>query len=166
MRAGVRVGVDVGTVRVGVARSDPSGILATPVETVRRDPARRSDLDRIVEIVAECEAIEIVVGLPTGLSGREGDAAAGARKYAVDIARRVAPVSVRVVDERLTTVTAHRYAEQNHRDQQDHPGAAPTSFSSLLGAPTGLPPGPGPGRPPDDVVERPLVHSGHASGSC
>jgi putative Holliday junction resolvase len=108
MRPGVRIGVDVGTVRVGVARSDPFGILATPVETVPRDLARGTDLARIVEIVTECAAVEVIVGLPRGLSGREGDAAAGARKYAIAIACRVAPVSVRVVDERLSTVTAQR----------------------------------------------------------
>jgi len=160
MRAGVRVGVDVGTVRVGVARSDPSGILATPVETVRRDPARRSDLDRIVEIVAECEAIEIVVGLPTGLSGREGDAAAGARKYAVDIARRVAPVSVRVVDERLTTVTAHRSLREagvkgrRHRPVVDQV-AAVVILQSALDAERASGRAPGSLVEPEDAPERP-----------
>jgi len=100
--------VDVGSVRVGVARSDPSGMLATPVETVPRDVAGRSDLARIAEIVTECEALEVIVGLPRGLSGYEGAAARAARKYAVDVARRVSPVPVRVVDERLSTVTATR----------------------------------------------------------
>jgi putative Holliday junction resolvase len=104
----VRIGVDVGSVRVGVARSDPSGFLATPVETVPRDTRRGSDLARIAGIVTAHEAVEVVVGLPRSLSGREGDAAEQARKYAVAIARRVAPVPVRVVDERLSTVTAHR----------------------------------------------------------
>ena len=108
MRSGVRLGIDVGTVRVGVARSDPAGILATPVETVPRDVAGRSDLTRIAVLVAECDAMEIIVGLPRGLSGREGAAASATRKYAVDIACRVDPVPVRVVDERLSTVTAHR----------------------------------------------------------
>jgi len=108
VRTGVRVGVDVGTVRVGLARSDPSGFLATPLETVPRDTTRRSDLARIADVVVECEAIEVIVGLPRGLSGHLGAAAEAAHKYAVAIARRVAPVPVRVVDERLSTVTAHR----------------------------------------------------------
>lgn len=107
MRHGVRIGVDVGTVRVGVARCDPSGVLATPLETVRRDLKQGSDLGRIVQLVQECEAVEVIVGLPRGLSGRDGDAALAARKYAVAIARRVR-VPVRVVDERLSTVTAQR----------------------------------------------------------
>ena len=108
MRSGVRLGVDVGTVRVGVARSDPSGVLATPVETVPRDVTGGSDLARIADLVVEYDAVEVVVGLPRGLSGRDGDAAVAARKYAVAIARRVRPVPVRVVDERLSTVTAQR----------------------------------------------------------
>ena len=108
MRAGVRLGIDVGSVRVGVARSDPSGVLATPVATLSRDEAHGTDIARIAQLVAEWGVIEVVVGLPRGLSGHEGDAALAARKYAVVIARRVRPVSVRVVDERLSTVTAQR----------------------------------------------------------
>ena len=100
--------MDVGSVRVGVARSDPSGMLATPVETVPRDLVAGSDLSRLAELVQECEALEVIVGLPRGLSGYEGPAARAARKYAVDVARRVSPVPVRVVDERLSTVTATR----------------------------------------------------------
>ena len=69
MRPGVRLALDIGDVRIGVASSDPHGILATPVETVRRGPG---DLDRIAALVAELEAVEIVVGLPRSLSGGEG----------------------------------------------------------------------------------------------
>ncbi len=86
-----------------MARSDPSGFLATPVETVRRG---KGDLARIAAILAEEEAIEVVVGLPRSLSGREGPAAEKARKFAADLARRIAPVPVRLCDERLTTVSA------------------------------------------------------------
>ncbi|MGC5013074.1 Holliday junction resolvase RuvX [Streptosporangium sp. DT93] len=105
MRNGVRLGVDVGSVRIGVARSDPSGSLATPVETVRRG---RGDLDRLAEIAAEYEVVEVVVGLPTSLSGREGPAAEAARAFAGRISARLAPVPVRLFDERLTTVTAQQ----------------------------------------------------------
>jgi putative Holliday junction resolvase len=105
MRLGSRIGVDVGSVRIGVARSDPSGLLATPVETVRRG---KGDLDRIAAIAAEHEAIEVVVGLPTSLSGREGQAAALARDFAAALAERLAPTPVRLFDERLTTVTAQQ----------------------------------------------------------
>ena len=108
MRPGIRIGVDVGTVRVGVARSDPSGFIAVPVETVPRDTANAKDLARIAALVSEFQAIEVIVGLPTSLSGQQGIAAEAAHKYAVAIARRVQPVPVRAVDERLSTVTAQR----------------------------------------------------------
>jgi putative Holliday junction resolvase len=104
----VRVGVDVGSVRVGVARTDPSALVATPVETVPRDARGRADLDRIAQIVRDAGAVEVVVGLPRTLRGDEGSAAASARQYATAIARRVTPVPVRLVDERLSTVSAHR----------------------------------------------------------
>jgi putative holliday junction resolvase len=108
-RHGVRVGVDVGTVRVGVAASDPSGLLATPVRTVVRTPDDDdSDLAEVAGVVTELEAVEVVVGLPRTLAGTEGAAAQGARTYAGRLAVRVAPVPVRLVDERLTTVDAHR----------------------------------------------------------
>ena len=103
MRTGVRLGIDPGDARIGVARSDPSGMLATPVETVRRG---EGDLARIAAILAEENAVEVVVGLPRSLSGGEGPAAAKVRAFAGTLARRVAPVPVRLCDERLTTVTA------------------------------------------------------------
>lgn len=101
----MRLGVDVGSVRVGVARSDPDGLLATPLETVRRG---RRDLDRLARIADEVGAVEVVVGLPTSLSGGEGPSAREARRFADALARRVAPLRVRLVDERLSTVTAER----------------------------------------------------------
>ena len=111
-RRGVRLGVDVGAVRVGLAASDPHGILATPVETLKRDPDAGRDLDRIVEEVAEREAIDVYVGLPRSLSGAEGPAARVAREYAGVLLARLraagSTVAVRLVDERLSTVAAHR----------------------------------------------------------
>ena len=103
MRPGVRLGIDPGDARIGVARSDPSGFLATPVETVRRG---KGDLARIARILEEEGAVEVVVGLPRSLSGGEGPAAAKVRDFAGRLARRIAPVPVRLCDERLTTVSA------------------------------------------------------------
>jgi putative holliday junction resolvase len=103
VRPGVRLGIDPGDARIGVARSDPTGFLATPVETVRRG---RGDLSRIARLVREAEAVEVVVGLPRSLSGTEGPAAAKAREFAAALAARVTPVAVRLQDERLTTVSA------------------------------------------------------------
>ncbi len=103
MRMGVRLGVDVGDARIGVAVSDPSGMLATPVETVA---AGRGALARLAALTHEHEAVEVVVGLPRSLSGELGPAARKVRAYADDLAGAVAPVPVRLVDERLSTVTA------------------------------------------------------------
>jgi putative Holliday junction resolvase len=97
--------VDVGSVRIGVAASDPRGVLATPVETVARGPG---DIRRIAELVAERDAMEVVVGLPRSLSGTEGPAAVAARGFAQRLARHVAPCPLRLVDERLSTVSASR----------------------------------------------------------
>lgn len=95
------VAVDVGTVRVGVAASDPHRILASPVETV---PA--PGVERVAAIVAEREAVLVVVGLPTSLSGRAESASADmAREWAQRLELLVG-VPVELVDERLTTVTA------------------------------------------------------------
>jgi len=105
VRPGVRIGIDVGSVRVGVARTDPSGLLAVPVETVARG---EGDLARIAGIVAEHEAVEVVVGLPLSMSGKPGPAAAAAREFATSLVPVVAPVPVRLVDERLSTVSATR----------------------------------------------------------
>ncbi len=107
-RLGVRLGVDVGSVRVGLAASDPFGLLASPVETVARDATGGTDQGRIAEVAAERQAVEVVVGLPRSLSGGEGAAADTARSYAVQLATLLAPIPVRLVDERLTTVDAHR----------------------------------------------------------
>jgi len=108
MATGVWIGVDVGTVRVGVARSDPSGILASPVVTLRRDTATDSDLDQLAVLVADADAVGVIVGLPVTLRGREAESAEMARKYAGQLAERIAPIPVRHVDERLTTVSAQR----------------------------------------------------------
>ena len=104
MRTGVRHGVDVGTARVGVARSDPHGMLATPVETLARKDDVVAGIRRLVD---EHGAIEIVVGLPIALSGAETASTADARVVAGSIADSL-DLPVRLVDERLTTVSAAR----------------------------------------------------------
>ena len=104
---GRRLGIDVGTVRIGVAVSNPDGILATPVETVRRD---RGDghLRRLTTLVGELDIVEIVVGLPRTLADRAGASADDAVALAAAVAGRVGSVPVRLADERLTTVSAAR----------------------------------------------------------
>lgn len=104
---GRRLGVDVGTVRIGVATCDPDGILATPVETVRRDKADKY-LRRLRQLVEEYAAVEVIVGLPRTLADRAGTSALDAIDVADRLAARIAPVPIRLADERLTTVTAQR----------------------------------------------------------
>ena len=115
MRVGVRLAVDPGSVRIGVARSDRSGIIATPLTVVRRG---KGDLDALASLAAAEEAIEILVGLPRSLSGREGAAAVTARQFAGALAARVAPLPVRLVDERFTTATAHEALRAAGRDSR------------------------------------------------
>ncbi len=103
-RRGVRLALDWGDARIGVAACDPDGVLAYPLDTVRAGP---DELARIVALVAEHEPLEVVVGLPRSLNGTDGPAAVKARARAVGLAGRVT-VPVRLVDERLTTVTASR----------------------------------------------------------
>jgi putative holliday junction resolvase len=102
MRRGVRMAFDWGDARIGVAASDPEGVLAYPVMTVR---AGAGELDQLAAVVAEYEPIEVLVGFPRSLSGGEGPAAAQARERAARLAGSIV-VPVRLVDERLTTVTA------------------------------------------------------------
>jgi len=109
MRSGVRLGIDVGTARVGVARSDRDGLLATPVETVPRD---ERTLGRLRELAAELDAVEVVVGLPLSLSGADTASTRDAREVAVSLAETL---PVRLVDERLSTVTAQRQLREAGR---------------------------------------------------
>ncbi len=115
VRAGVRLAVDVGSVRVGVARSDPRGVLATPVTVLASGPAAK---DELAKLAASADAIEVIVGLPTSLSGREGPAAAGARNFAADLAEHLAPIPVRLVDERFTTTEAHGALRRSGKDSR------------------------------------------------
>ena len=104
---GRRLGVDVGTVRIGVSVSDPDGVLATPVETVRRERGT-GHLRRLATLVDELQVVEVVVGLPRTLADRAGASADDAVAVADLLAARIAPVPVRLADERLTTVSAAR----------------------------------------------------------
>ena len=93
---GRRIGIDVGTVRIGVASSDKDATLATPVETVRRVTGFKDrdgeDIERLLELIDELDAVEVVVGLPSNLNG--------------DGSKRRSDVPVKIADERLTTVAA------------------------------------------------------------
>lgn len=110
---GVRLGIDPGDARIGVAASDPSAFLATPVETVARG---EGDLARIEAIAHEHAAVLVYVGLPRSLSGGEGPAAGRVRGFAAELALRLAPIPVRLFDERLSTVSAEGMLRQQGRN--------------------------------------------------
>ncbi|MCR2052267.1 Holliday junction resolvase RuvX [Actinomyces bowdenii] len=107
MRPGVRLAFDVGKVRIGVARCDQDAILAFPVETLRRD-RYGADLDEAADLVAEHEALEVIVGLPRRMGGGSSSSTRDSRRWAQELAGIIAPVPVRLVDERLSTVSAYR----------------------------------------------------------
>ncbi len=100
------LGLDVGEVRIGVALSDEGGSIASPLTTVRRGAG---DLDALRDLVTKWEVDTVVVGLPTGMSGREGPQAAATRAFAADLEDALGPEPpLRFWDERLTTAIADR----------------------------------------------------------
>jgi putative Holliday junction resolvase len=109
----VWLAVDVGTVRVGVAKSDPDGILASPLATLQRDVVENRDITELAQLTRDLGAVGVVVGLPRTLAGREGKSAEMARAYGDLLAAKIAPIPVRHLDERLTTVSAQRKLHEN-----------------------------------------------------
>ncbi|MGO1591409.1 MAG: Holliday junction resolvase RuvX [Ancrocorticia sp.] len=117
MRPGKRLSIDVGQARVGVATCDPDAILATPVTTLARNG---SDIRLAAKMVKEQGIIEVIVGLPFNMDGTEGASARHARSWAGKLAKKVTPVPVRLVDERLSTVTAHAQLSESGRGSRTH----------------------------------------------
>ncbi|KAM9862437.1 Holliday junction resolvase RuvX [Leucobacter sp. BZR 635] len=123
MRTGVRLGIDVGKARIGVARSDLHGMLATPVETVKRELESGIDLDRLAAIARELEAFEVIVGLPLNLRGERTLSTEDAQSFAEQLAARLDGVAeVRLVDERLSTVSAQGQLRQAGRKTKESRG--------------------------------------------
>ena len=121
---GPRLGVDVGGVRVGLAASDPDGLIATPVDTLARhepvDGTLPTDIAAIAREVAERGAQVVYVGLPRNLSGKEGVASEITRSYAELLAQTITPIEVRMVDERMSTVSAHQALHASGRAGRKH----------------------------------------------
>jgi putative Holliday junction resolvase len=113
-RRGVRLGIDVGRARVGVARCDPDGLLATPVETVPRD---EQSVTRVLALAEEHSAFELLVGLPLNLRGEETASTADAKDFARELSA-ASHLAVRLVDERLSTVSAHAVLRESGRSQR------------------------------------------------
>jgi putative holliday junction resolvase len=99
--------LDLGTRRIGVAVSDLTGTVASPLTVLQRSKSRRHDHQRIADLVRDEEAALVVVGLPISLSGAEGPAARAAQTEADALATLI-DVPIETFDERLTTVTAER----------------------------------------------------------
>ena len=164
MRPGIRLGVDVGSVRVGLAASDPDGILATPVRTLARDLEHGADQDVIAAVARDRDVLEVLVGLPRSLSGSEGPAAGLARDYAKTLAARIVPTSVRLIDERLTTIDAHRQLRDS-----GVPGRAQRAFvdqaAAVLILQAALDAERSSGRPPGELVSgrKPRTSRAHTS---
>jgi putative Holliday junction resolvase len=168
---GARLAVDVGSVRVGLAASDPDGLIATPVATLARDTRRPAagalpaDVAAIVHEVQERFVAAVYVGLPRHLSGNEGAASAAARAYAGALAQAIAPVTVRLVDERMSTVSAHQAlhasgrAGRRHRSVIDQ-AAAVVILQAALDQERST------GRRPGERVPAPVDATDQREGSC
>ncbi|UYQ79103.1 Holliday junction resolvase RuvX [Glutamicibacter sp. JL.03c] len=122
--AKLALGVDVGLARVGVAISDPSGILATPVMTLRRDLKKNSDRRMLLRIIADRKVGEVFIGEPKSLAGHDTDSTKMARDYAIALAEEAVSANIELevflVDERLSTVNAHRALHASGRKMEDH----------------------------------------------
>lgn len=110
----MRLGIDVGTVRIGVAASDPDGLMAFPVETVQRGDG---DVERVAELADERGAIRVFVGLPRKLSGKDGASVEFAQDFARALSERTTAI-VRLVDERFSTASAQHAMRQAGRSSR------------------------------------------------
>ena len=102
--------LDVGQKRIGVALSDPTGVLASPLTTIQRR-SDSGDIGSVLSLAAEHAVEEVVVGLPLLLTGLPGEQARRVARFTRSLAAR-APVPVKTLDERYTTVEAERLLRQ------------------------------------------------------
>jgi putative Holliday junction resolvase len=107
MIPGVRIALDVGSVRIGVAKCDREGLLATPLVTISAGPNAAAE---VVKLVNEYQAICVYVGNPISLAGKDTASTKSAQEFAREISRHLSEVNVvvRLIDERLSTVSAQR----------------------------------------------------------
>lgn len=115
------LGIDLGSKRIGVAVSDPTGMIASPLEVVTRSGQSAGDHRRLLRLAEEWEVDRIVVGLPLSMDGSEGPAARAALEE-IEQLRRVSAVPVATYDERLTTVTAERHLTEMGLDGRQRRG--------------------------------------------
>lgn len=121
MLRGVRFGVDVGSVRIGVAKCDPDGMLATPLETIA---AGETAIPKIIDLINEHAPIAVYVGNPLSLNGQVTQSTIGASEFALALVSAIAghpeieEIEVRLIDERLSTVSAQRGLHEVGRTQK------------------------------------------------
>lgn len=151
----MRIGVDVGRARVGVAACDRDGLLATPVVTL---PRVEADPVRFRGLVDEYGAVEVVVGLPLSMSGADTASTTDARDFAAALASALG-IPVRLVDERLSTVSAQRALRDSGRRTR---GSRPVidQVAAVIILQNALDSERSAGRPPGSVVEPGAVESG------
>jgi putative Holliday junction resolvase len=122
------LGIDYGLKRIGLAVSDPTGTIATPLETLQRRAGKRPPLTRLAELGRELSVEQLVVGLPLGLDGEETEWCAEVRSVGEQLALRLG-VPVSFVDERMTSVRAQRAVRsvglpRQERERKDRVDAA------------------------------------------
>jgi putative Holliday junction resolvase len=97
--------MDWGELRIGLALSDETQVLATPLETLQRREGKRLPMPRLLQLVAEHNPVGVLVGLPLSLEGTEGDSAIAAREMAATVTRRTG-LPLEMWDERMSTARA------------------------------------------------------------
>jgi putative holliday junction resolvase len=127
VRLGVRIGIDVGKVRVGVSRSTPEASLAIPVATLDRSEA----IALIADLAGEWDALELVVGLPVSLQGRHTASTEDAESFARELSA-VGQWQVRMVDERLSTVSATAQLHASKKRGKEHRGVVDQVAAVIL----------------------------------
>lgn len=118
MRRGKRLAIDVGSVRIGLASCDAEGILSSPLPALKRMSQVSEVVTSIKALVSDLEIIEVIVGDPISMSGNVTSSTTDAREIAMEIASAIS-IPVRLVDERLTTVSAQAKLRQAGKDSRE-----------------------------------------------
>ncbi|HEY7703612.1 MAG TPA: Holliday junction resolvase RuvX [Acidimicrobiia bacterium] len=121
------LGVDLGETRVGLAVSDPDGVIALPLEVVERGGA----VGRILELAADLDLSEVVIGLPVSLSGEEGRSAIRSREFGAEVAA-ASGLPVHLVDERFTTRIADSALKEQGKSARARRGSIDRAAATVI----------------------------------
>jgi putative holliday junction resolvase len=122
--------LDVGSRTIGMAVTDPLGITAQGLDTIRRRN-KRYDFEQLAKVVADYKVYEIVIGLPLRMSGEEGIQAEKMREFAAAIEKKF-KLPVHLIDERLTSVEANRVLRESEMSIQKRAGAVDRLAAVLI----------------------------------